>query len=87
VTWRKGEKWSRRVREACAENPELVTRARRGDTKAKAELFEIVCPAERLARIGKQMMRSFAHRDADWMLDEYLATSAVELLGDLADDG
>lgn len=87
MTWRKGEPWSRRVREACGENPELTERARRGNTEAWQALFEIVCPAERLARIGKRMMRSFAHRDADWMLNNYLATSAIELLGDLADGG
>ncbi len=87
MIWRKGQPWSRRVREACAENPELVTRARRGDTKAKAELFEIVCPAERLARVGKELMRYCAHRDAYDMLHWYLETSAIELLGDLTDGG
>jgi len=85
VTWRKGEPWSARVCAACEENPELTERARSGDTKVRQELFEIVCPEERMARINKQLMRSFAHRDADWMLKEYLEASAVDLLGGLAD--
>lgn len=86
MTWRKGKPWSRRVRETCAENPTLVQLARDGDKHALIALRMLVCPQERLDRIGKQSMRVFAQRDAEWLLDEYLATSAIELLGDLTDE-
>jgi hypothetical protein len=85
VTWRKGEPWARRVREACTENPELVGAARRSESGAVRALREIVCPEERLEQIKKASMRTFARRDAYWMLNEYLGTSAIELLGGLTD--
>ena len=85
MTWNKGEPWARRVRETCAENPELVQLARQGDRQAWDALELLVLPEERLARIKKLQDRAFATRDAAWMLEEYLNTSAIELLGGLTD--
>lgn len=86
MTWKKGVPWATRVRAACEENPELTHLARAGSQEAMEQLMIHVLPLQRRERITKLRDREFAIRDATWRLEEYLETSAIEMLGGLVDD-